>query len=129
MNLVVSIPERIVVQETGVKRIIAESPEGSFGIYPHRLDLISPLVQGILVFEKEGAGERYVAVDEGVLTKMGADVVVSVRSAAVGQDLQEMQTLVEQEFRQRSDQEENVRLVLARIEDDFIHLYRETQNG
>jgi len=60
-----------------------------------------------------------------VLIKTGLEVVVSARNAIVGHDLEKMKELVEQEFLQRSEQEKNVRLVLAKIEDDFTRLYRE----
>jgi F-type H+-transporting ATPase subunit epsilon len=60
-----------------------------------------------------------------VLIKTGLEVVVSVRNAIVGHDLNKMKEMVEQEFLQRSEQEQNVRLVLAKIEDDFTRLYRE----
>jgi len=128
MRLTVNVPDRVVIEANDVLRIVAESLNGSFGIYPHRLDCIAPLVPGILVFEQADVGEQYLAVDEGILTKMGLHVIVSVRSAVVGHDLREMQMLVEQEFLQLSEQEQNVRMVLARIEDDFVRLYREVQN-
>ena len=125
MHLKINIPDRVAVSETGIASIVAESPAGFFGILPHRLDCIAVLVPGILFVRQDEKDELYIATDEGVLIKTGLDVVVSVRNAIVGHDLSRMKELVEQEFLQRSEQEESVRLVLRKIEDDFTRLYRE----
>jgi F-type H+-transporting ATPase subunit epsilon len=125
MHLKINIPDRVAVNETGITSIVAEAPGGFFGILPHRLDCVAVLVPGILYVRRDGQDEYYVAIDEGVLVKTGLDVVVSVHNAIAGHDLHKMKELVEQEFLQRSEQEQNVRIVLAKIEDDFTRLYRE----
>ena len=87
MNLKILLPFKIFAEKTGVLRIVAETREGSFGLLPHRLDCVAALAPGILVFETEAEGEVCMAVDEGVLVKTGADVLVSVRNAIGGMDL------------------------------------------
>ena len=67
------------LKAAGVSRIVVETPEGSFGLLPRRLDCVAALTPGILIYETEAEGESYVAVDEGVLVKSGPDVRVSVR--------------------------------------------------
>ena len=84
MNLKILLPFKIFAEKTGVLRIVAETREGSFGLLPHRLDCVAALAPGILVYETEAEGEVYIAVDEGVLVKTGADVLVSVRNAIGG---------------------------------------------
>jgi alternate F1F0 ATPase F1 subunit epsilon/predicted F0F1-ATPase subunit len=81
-----------------VSRIVAETREGSFGLLPHRLDCVAALVPGILNYETEADGEVFVAVDEGVLVKTGADVLVSVRRAMGGTDLGRLRDAVERNF-------------------------------
>lgn len=125
MNLKVLLPYRIFVEKTGVSRIVAETAAGSFGILPHRLDCVAALVPGILVFETAAEGETYVAVDEGVLVKAGADVLVSVRNAIAGTDLRKLRAEVEQEFLNLDEQEREARLVLAKLESGFIHRFKE----
>src|SRR5208337_4964571 len=98
MHLKVLLPFGIFAEKTGVSRIVAETREGSFGLLPHRLDCVAALAPGILVYENEGEGELYVAVDEGVLVKTGLDVLVSVRNAIGGTDLGQLHEAVEQEF-------------------------------
>jgi len=101
-------------------RIVVETPQGSFGFLPHRLDCVAPLSPGILTYETKTEGEVYIAVDEGVLVKTGADVLVSVRNAIGGAELGELRTSVEREFLNIDEREQNVRSVLAKMESGFI---------
>jgi F-type H+-transporting ATPase subunit epsilon len=59
-------------------------------------------------------------VDEGVLVKIGQDVLVSVRRAFSGTDLRHLRDAVEQEFLTLDEQEQSVRSVLAKMESGLI---------
>lgn len=128
MHLEISLPSRIFVDQAGVKRIVAEAPEGSFGLLPHRLDCVAALAPGILIYETEAAGEVYVAVDEGVLVKTGPDVKVSVRQALSGSDLGELRHAVDREFLTLDQDEQNMRSVMSRLESEFLHRFVVLQN-
>jgi len=126
MNLKVLLPFRVFAEKTGVSRIVAETPAGSFGLLPHRLDCIAPLVPGILTYQTDADGEIYLAVDEGVLVKTGQDVFVSVRRAvgASGKgQLQQLRALVEQEFLTLDEQEQSVRVIMAKLETGFLRRF------
>ena len=60
------------------------------------------------------------AVDEGVLVKTGAEVVVSVRRAVSGTDLGRLHQLVEQEFLTLDAQEQSLRSVMVKLEYGFL---------
>jgi F-type H+-transporting ATPase subunit epsilon len=120
MNLKVLLPFRIFAEEAGVSRIVAETREGSFGLLPHRLDCVAGLAPGILIYETEAEGEVYAAVDEGVMVKAGPDVLVSVRNAIRGTDLDQLREAVEREFLDLNERERSVRAVMARMESGFI---------
>jgi F-type H+-transporting ATPase subunit epsilon len=120
MNLKILLPFQIFAEKAGVSRIVAETPGGSFGLLPQRLDCVAALTPGILIYETDGEGEVYVAVDEGVLVKTGADVLISVRRALGGTDLGQLRAAVEQEFLTLDAHEENVRSVLVKMESDLI---------
>ena len=120
INLKILLPFRIFAEKSGISRIVAETREGSFGLLPQRLDCVTALAPGILVYESEAEGEVYVAVDEGVLVKTGPEVLVSVRRALSGTDLGQLRAAVEQEFLTLDEHEESVRSVLAKMESDFI---------
>ena len=123
MHLKILLPFKIFAEKTGVVRIVAETHAGSFGLLPHRLDCVAAHAPGILVFETEAEGEVCLAVDEGVLVKSGADVLISVRNAIGGTDLGKLRAAVEQEFLNLDEQEKSVRSVLAKLESGFVHRF------
>jgi F-type H+-transporting ATPase subunit epsilon len=125
MHLKILLPYKIYAEKTGVLSIVAESRAGSFGLLPHRLDCVATLVPGILVYETAAEGEVYLAVDEGMLVKSGADVLVSVRNAIGGADLGKLREAVEQEFLNLDEQEKSVRSVLAKLEIGFVRRFAE----
>jgi F-type H+-transporting ATPase subunit epsilon len=129
MNLKILLPFEIFAEKTGASRIVVETPEGSFGLLPHRLDCVAALTPGILTYETELEGEVYVAVDEGVLVKTGLDVLVSVRNAIVGPDLGQLRETVEREYLRLNEQEQNVRTVLAKMERDLIRRMATFRSG
>jgi F-type H+-transporting ATPase subunit epsilon len=104
-----------------VKRIVAETGEGSFGILPQRLDCVAALVPGIFTYETETEGVQYLAIDEGILVKAGPEVLVSVRNAIGGADLGKLRESVEKDFVELDENERKVRSVMAKLESGFIY--------
>ena len=129
MHLKILLPSHIFADKTGVKRIVAETREGAFGLLPNRLDCVAALTAGILIYETPTDGEVYVALDEGVLVKTGADVSVSVRRAMGGASLAQLRQAVEQEFNQLNAQEQDVRTVMAKLESGFLRQFASSQHG
>lgn len=123
MNLKVLLPFRIFAEKTDVLRIVVGTREGSFGLLPHRLDCVAVLSPGVLTFETEAEGEVYIAVDEGVMTKIGTDVLISVRNAVGGVNLEKLREAVEQEFLNLDETEKNMRSTLAKLEAGFIQRF------
>ncbi len=107
---------------------MAQTLQGSLGLLPHRLDCAAALTPGILTFETETEGEVYLAVDQGVLVKAGMNVLVSVRNAIGGSDLDKLQEAVKREFLSQDEQEKSVRSVLAKMESGFIHRFMKFQH-
>ncbi len=123
MNLNILLPFHIFIEKTEVSRIVVETLDGSYGLLPRRRDCVAALTPGILTYTTDEGTEVYVAVDKGVLVKTGADVRVSVRGAFTGSDLNELRRVVEQEFLSLSKQEENVRMVMAKLETGFLRRF------
>jgi F-type H+-transporting ATPase subunit epsilon len=128
MNLKVLLPFQIYAEETGVSRIVAETRGGFFGLLPQRLDCVAALVPGILIYETEADGEVFLAVDEGVLVKTGADVLISVRRAMGGTDLSELREAVEKEFLTLDESEQSTRTVIAKLETVFLRRFATFQH-
>ena len=120
MHLKVLLPFQVYANKTEVTRIVAETREGSFGLLPRRLDCVAALVPGILIYQTGSGGEVLVAVDEGVLIKTGAEVLVSVRRAIGGTDLGQLHAAVEKEFLTLDENEQSVRSAVAKLETGFL---------
>jgi F-type H+-transporting ATPase subunit epsilon len=120
MNLKVLLPFQIFAEISGVTRIVAESIQGSFGLLPNRLDCAAALVPGILVYETPADGTVYLAVDDGVLVKIGAEVLVSVRRAVGGTDLSALHQAVRQQFSVLDAQQRAVRAAVSKMEGGLV---------
>jgi F-type H+-transporting ATPase subunit epsilon len=128
MDLKLLLPFQIFARKSDVLRIIAETPDGSFGLLPHRQDCVAALAPGILTYETEAEGEVFVAVDEGVLVKAGSEVLVSVRRAQAGTDLGQLRAAVEREFLVLDEQEKSVRLAVAKMEGNLVRRMARLRN-
>lgn len=125
MTLKILLPQKIYLDVTTTK-IIAEAVNGSFTLLPRHIDFLSVIVPGILIYEKDEQ-EFFVAVNHGILVKSGFDVMVSVRSAVEGPDLGTLEQIVREQFEAVDEQEQNARMMLSRLEVDFIRHYLELQ--
>ena len=120
MRLRVCLPDRVLV-DSRVKKIIAESEDGSFCLLPRHIDYVALLVPGILSYESdEVANEEYLAVDEGILIKRGDDVTVSTRKGVLSKDLEVLKQTVENEFLELEEQERKARSIIAKLEMDVV---------
>ena len=124
MHLKVLLPFGVFAEESGVSRIVAETPEGLFGLLPHRRDCVAALAPGILVYENAAEGEVFLAVDEGVLVKTGPDVLVSVRRALRGRDLAHLHETVAHEYVTLDERERSVRRVETNLEAELVRRLR-----
>lgn len=129
MQLKILLPFRVFADKPGVKRIVSRTTEGFIGFLPNRLDCALALTPGILTWESVEDGDVFVAVDEGILVKTGPNVLVSVRNAIAGNDLETLHQRVLQEFVKESKQEKDMRFALARLESGFIHRFLDFQHG
>lgn len=123
MTLKILLPERVVLDET-VDKVVAESPQGSFGLLPRHIDFVAPIAPGILSYTR-AQDESFVAVDEGVLVKCGAEVLVSVRDAVIGPDLESLEDTVQSRFDERREQEKAMHTALAKLEAEVVRGFTE----
>lgn len=110
-----------------VRRIVAEAPEGHFGILPHHGDFVSELVPGILVYAPQEGPDRFVALQSGTLVKCGAHVRVAVQSAIEGDDPGWLSDRVTQDFHRQDEDERDARDALARLEAGMIRRFRDLE--
>ncbi len=124
MLLKVLLPKKILVEEQ-VRKVVAEGQDGAFCLLPRHVDFVSALVPGLLEYETAVGEEFYLAVDEGILVKCGAEVLVSTRNAARGADLGQLQALIREQFAELDEREKQTRSALAKIEADFVRRFME----
>ena len=125
MKLKVFLPDKIFL-DVEVNKINAEAEDGAFTILPRHVDWVASLVPGILSYQIDDK-ESFLALDEGVLVKCGAEVMVSVRNAISGENLGNLRQAVEEKFHELDEREKKARSILARFEADFIRRFIEVE--
>jgi len=90
-------------------------------LLPQKLDCVAAVVPGIFTYETETEGLKYVAIDQGVLVKAGAQVLLSVRNAIGGKDLGKLSEAVKKEFKDINESEKKVQSVTLKLESGFIY--------
>jgi F-type H+-transporting ATPase subunit epsilon len=126
MKLKVLLPSEVLLDEE-TSKVITEAENGSFCLKPRHIDFISALVPGLLSFVNARGEEVFLAIDAGVLVKCGPEVLVSVRNAVRGENLEELKSVVEQHFRVLDEQERIARSALARLEAGVVRRFIELE--
>jgi len=129
MLLTVLLPFQVYAEYRDVQRLVVETTAGSCGVLPQRRDCVAPLRPGILTYQRAGGRVAYIALDQGMLIKTGAQVVLSVRRAVGGDDLATLRGAVEREFLQLDQQERELRGVLAKLEAGVLRRLVEMRRG
>ena len=124
IQLKVLTPIQTLVNEP-VTKVHAEGLEGAFCLLPRHRDWVAALKPGIVSFTTATGREQFLAVDQGVLTKCGAEVRIAVRRAVREGDLARLRQVVENEFRQGDEQEKIARGLLARLEAGILRRFLE----
>ncbi len=119
MRLLVTLPARIAVDRK-VDRVLAEGVNGSFGLLPRHVDMVTELVPGLLAFTG-GDTEEYLAIDGGVLAKVGDTVMVATTAAVGSTDLGDLRRVVAESYRKVEEGEQSARAALARLESEIVH--------
>ena len=128
MHLRILLPSEVFADKPDVVRITANTSAGSLGLLEHRLDCVAALVPGIMIYETKQDGVVYLALDEGVLVKTGADVLVSVRQAIGGEDLGKLRDAVKSTFLALDKEERSVREAVTKMEVGFIGRFAEFEH-
>lgn len=128
MQLQVLLPFKVFGSYEAIESIVLETPAGSFGLLPHRRDCVAALEPGILTYTVQGQDPAYMAIDEGVMVKNGQHVSVSVRNAHTDVDLETLKESVKTVFLSLTEQEREVRAVLARLEGGFMRGFKVLNN-
>ncbi|MGC9320016.1 MAG: F0F1 ATP synthase subunit epsilon [Armatimonadota bacterium] len=124
MNLKVVTPSETVVNER-VEKVTVRAEDGSRTFLPRHIDFVTALVPSVMSFVPAGGAEQFVAVDEGILTKAGDDMLISVAYAVYGPELGSLRRTVEEEFAERGEREKMARTALAKLEASIVRRFME----
>ncbi len=119
MKLGVWLPSEQMFEEE-VVRIKAQAENGSFGMLPRHVDFVTALVPSVLIFQRPGQAEEYLAIDHGILVKCGPQVRLSTRNAVRGTSLEQLKLEVEKQFHEREELEKKARTLEAKLETDLV---------
>ncbi len=124
MDLKVLLPTQVLVDEE-VRQVTAVAQNGSFSLLPRHIDYVTALVPSILTFVDASGEEAFLAIDEGILVKVGPSVLVSTRSGVRSPDLGHLEETIRSQFKRLDERERQTRVALARIEVDFVQRFLE----
>jgi F-type H+-transporting ATPase subunit epsilon len=124
MRLKVLLPSEVLL-DAAVTKVNAEAENGAFCLLPRHIDFVAALGPGLLSFETEDGREEFLAVDEGILVKCGAQVLVSTRQAVRGPDLGSLRQAIDEQFRAVDEQERKARAAATRLEADLVRRFLE----
>ena len=119
MRLLLSVSTEVLL-DCPIRRLIAESTEGHFCVLPRHVDLVTVLVPGLLSYVREDGNEAVVAVDHGVLVKVGDEIRVACERAQSASDPETAARAVREHFDVQSEREKRARATLARLEVDMV---------
>jgi F-type H+-transporting ATPase subunit epsilon len=122
MRLSVLLPTEALVDRDDVVSISVDATDGRRTLKPRHIDAVIPLDPGIVSYTADGR-EHLVAVDRGVLVKVGARVLVSVHDGVTGDSLDTLETTVEERLAARSQQEQRALDAAARLEAGFVRRF------
>lgn len=128
MHLTLITPVETVIDES-IRRLTARGRDGAFGLLPNHVDIAVPLMPGIVAYVDEGEAEHFAAIDMGVLLKTGHALRIVSRRAVRGDDLANLQRMVEEEFLNLSDIERDARLALARLEAGVVRRFLDVEDS
>lgn len=85
-----------------VSKVTCETTAGMVTLLPRHLDCTAELTPSVMSYVSNGT-EKYIAVDGGVLLKVGENVSVSTNFAVFEDNLQKLKDTVKNEFKQRNE--------------------------
>lgn len=125
MHLTVALPGEVLL-DTQAQKVVAETIAGSYCLLERHRDMTAALAPGILIYVSNGE-EKFVALDRGVLVKLGPEVRVAVRDGMVGDTLEALHAGLQKMLAKRDTGEASVRSGLAKLEVGFVRRFLELQ--
>jgi F-type H+-transporting ATPase subunit epsilon len=117
MNLSITTPLQVLVDDDAVVSLRAEDASGNFGILAGHADFLTALSVSVVRWTDVGGAQHYCAVRLGVLTvEGGARIAIATREAVVGDDLMTLDQDVLRRFRDELETQRVERVASAQLQ-------------
>lgn len=116
LRLLLTTPQRVLVDRVEVLALRAEDASGAFGIHPGHIDCLTVLVPTVLRWRLADGSQHFCAVGGGVLSLTDGLLRIACREAVAGERLADLEHQVQQV---RESQQERARQ--ARVEHLRLH--------
>lgn len=123
MSVRVLSPTRLVLEVAGIQAVKCETDAGRRTIEPRRLDGTAALVPGVLTLRMPTGENINIAIDEGILTKAGARVIISVRHAVRPEGKGSLQQALHEELQRIRTLDADLRNSLTDLESRFMRQF------
>lgn len=114
-----------------VTKVTAEADNGAFCVLPKHIDFVATLVPSVMSYwtENRNGSQKvnYVAINQGVFVKYADTVTISALDGVHSEDLEQLQSEVDQHFLELDEHERKARTALARLEAATLRGFRELQ--
>jgi F-type H+-transporting ATPase subunit epsilon len=117
-------PTRVVV-DTHAEKVTVQGREGSRTYLPAHIDFSTVVVPSVMSWQPAEGEEQFAAVDEGMLVKVGDEVLLSTSYAVYGPPLGRLRETVEEQFSERGEREKTARTALAKLEASIMRRFME----
>ena len=124
MNLKVVTPTRVIV-DTRVRQVTAQGRDGSRTYLPRHIDFVTTVAPSVMSWLPAEGEEQFAAVDEGILVKVGEELLLSTTYAMQGSELGQLRRTVNEHFAERGEREKSARTALAKLEASIVRRFME----
>ena len=116
MRLVIADPSKVLIDQSDVRSVRAESDSGCFGILNGHADFLTTLPPSVVTWEGEDGELRHCAVSRGVLSVAGGrQVRISTREGHVGASLEELEGDILARYRAHAEAERAANSAAAKL--------------
>lgn len=115
MTLTVYLPFQILIQQP-IQKITFESVDGFHTILPKHIDYATALKTGIVRYQDENGQTSYLACDEGILIKKGANISLSTRLGIKNNNLKELENVIKIDFKKMEETRKESNKTMAQLE-------------
>lgn len=115
MKFVICTPLGSVLQ-TDIVKVTLETFDGYHTFLPRHVDYVSAMGPNIISYTTTDNVLRYAACHHGIVVKKGDEVTVTAQDAVLGDSLDELEDVINREFKQNEEQRKELNTAMTRLE-------------